>query len=68
VTNSQASAESTQVEWIEREEALSLVKREALYKRLKNMLGFSGEITYRAYFVDPNRIELNYKELEDRKI
>ena len=62
------SAESTQVEWIDRAKALSLVKREAIYKRLKNMLEFSGEITYRAYFVDPNRIDLNYKELEDRKI
>jgi len=62
------SAESTQVEWVNREEALSRVKREAVYKRLKNMLEFSGEITYRAYFVDPNRIDLDYKELEDRKI
>jgi 8-oxo-dGTP diphosphatase len=62
------SEESTQVEWVDAEEALSRVKREAIYRRLKNMLEFSGEITYRAYFVDPNRIDLNYKELEDRKI
>jgi 8-oxo-dGTP diphosphatase len=62
------SEESTQVEWVDSEEALSRVKREAIYKRLKNMLKFSGEITYRAYFVDPNGIDLNYKELEDRKI
>jgi 8-oxo-dGTP diphosphatase len=62
------SEESTQVEWVDSEEALSRVKREAIYKRLKNMLEFSGEITYRAYFVDPNGIYLNYKELEDRKI
>jgi hypothetical protein len=32
------------------------------------MLEFNGEITYRAYFVDPDRIDLNYQELEDRKI
>jgi NADH pyrophosphatase NudC (nudix superfamily) len=63
-----ASVESTQVEWVDREEALSRVKREAVYKRLRNMLEFSGEITYGAYFVDPNRIDLNYKELEDRNI
>ena len=62
------SEESTQVEWVDSEEALSRVKRKAIYGRLKNMLEFSGEITYRAYFVDPNRIDLNYKELEDRKI
>ena len=62
------SEESTQVEWVASEEALFRVKREAIYRRLKNMLEFSGEITYGAYFVDPNRIDLNYKELEDRKI
>jgi 8-oxo-dGTP diphosphatase len=62
------SAESTEVEWVDREEALSRVKREAIYKGLKNMLEFSGEITYRAYFIDPNCIDLNYQELEDRKI
>lgn len=62
------SEESTQVEWVDRAEALSRVKREAIYKRLKNMLEFSGEITYRAYFVDPNRIDLKYRELEERKI
>jgi 8-oxo-dGTP diphosphatase len=62
------SMESTEVEWVDREEALSRVKREAIYKRLKNMLEFSGEVTYRAYFVDPNRIDLNYGELEERKI
>jgi 8-oxo-dGTP diphosphatase len=62
------SAESTEVEWMDREEALSRVKRIAIYKRLKNMLEFSGEVTYRAYFVDPNRVDLNYQELEDRKI
>ncbi len=63
-----ASAESTEVEWVDRDEALSRVKREVVYKRLKNMLEFSGQITYQAYFVDPNRIDLNYKELEERKI
>ena len=62
------SAESIAVEWVDREAALSLVKREAVYMRLKNMLEFSGEITYSAYFVDPNRVDLNYEELENRKI
>jgi hypothetical protein len=62
------SEESTQVEWIDSGEALSRVKREVIYKRLKTMLEFSGEVTYRAYFVDPSRLDLNYKELESRKI
>lgn len=62
------SVESARVEWVDRTEALARVKREAIHKRLKNMLEFSGEVTYRAYFVDPDRIDLNYRELEDRKI
>lgn len=63
-----ASAESLQVEWVDRNDVLSRVKRGAIHGRLKNMLEFSGEVTYRAYFVDPLRIDLNYTELEDRKI
>jgi 8-oxo-dGTP diphosphatase len=62
------SLESTQVEWMDRDDALSRVERTVIRKRLKNMLEFSGQIIYQAYFVDPNRIDLGYKELEDRKI
>ena len=62
------SNESVQVEWVERDEVLSRIKREAINKRMKDMLEFTGEIIYRAYLVDPNQIDLNYKELEDRKI
>ncbi len=62
------SVESSQVEWVDRDEVLARIKRDAIYERMKDMLEFTGEITYRAYFVDPNRIDLNYKELEDRKI
>ena len=62
------SSESLQVEWVNREDALSLVKRDAIHGRLKNMLEFDGTVVYRAYFVDPNRVDLNYKELLDRKI
>ena len=62
------SSESTQVEWVDREKVLSRIKRDAIHGRMKNMLEFSGEVTYRAYFVDPTRVDLNYKELEDRKI
>ena len=64
----QTSAESSLVEWVDREEVLNRVQRKAIYGRLKNMLEFNGEITYRAYFVDPNRVDLNYQQLEDRKI
>ena len=53
---------------MDREEALGRVQSKAIYGRLKSVLEFKGEITYRAYIVDPNCINLNYQELEDRKI
>jgi len=62
------SAESALVEWVDLDKALSRVQREAIYRRLKNMLEFTGKITYGAYFVDPNRVDLNYQDLEERKI
>ena len=63
-----ASEESLQVEWIDRDQVLALVEHPSIHGRLKTILEFSGEVTYRAYFVDPNQIDLGYKELEDRKI
>jgi 8-oxo-dGTP diphosphatase len=62
------SDESLLVEWVERDEALSRVQRKIINKRLKNMLEFDGEVNYAAYFVDPLRLDLGYKELEDVKI
>ncbi len=62
------SVESLLVEWVDRDKALALVKHPSIHGRLKSMLEFSGEVTYRAYFVNPNQIDLGYKELEDRKI
>ena len=62
------SAESSQVEWVNREEALGRIKRKVICKRLQNMLEFSGEITYGAYLVDPTRADAKYREMEDRKI
>ncbi len=62
------SSESVQVKWVNREDALGLVERKAIYKRLKNMLEFSGEINYLAYLVNPAIKDLNYQEFENRKI
>ena len=62
------SAESLQVEWVDRDEALARVKHPSIHGRLKNMLEFTGQVAYRAYFVDPYQIDPGYKELEDRKI
>ncbi len=62
------SAESSVVEWVEKDEVLSRVQRKVISKRLKNMLEFTGKVSYGAYFVDPFRLDLGYKDLEDRKI
>ena len=62
------SVESSLVEWVERDEVLDRVQRKVINKRLKNMLEFTGEINYGVYFVDPFRLDLEYKDLEDRKI
>jgi len=62
------SSESSQVEWVERDETLSRIKRKSIYKRMKDMLEFTGEIIYRAYHVDPHQTDVKYTELEDRKI
>jgi 8-oxo-dGTP pyrophosphatase MutT (NUDIX family) len=62
------STESSIVEWVERDKALDRVQRKVINKRLKNMLEFTGEVNYGAYFVDPFRLDLGYKDLEDRKI
>jgi len=32
------------------------------------MIEFAGQVTYGAYFIDPNRVDLNFQELEWRKI
>ena len=62
------SEESLFVEWVDRTKALDLVKRDAINKRLRTMLEFTGEVTYRVYKVDPMRSDMPYEEYEDRKI
>ena len=62
------SEESQEVEWVNRDDVLSRIKRKSICKRMKDMLEFSGEIVYRAYLVDPNQVDRKYTEWEDRKI
>ena len=62
------SPESVLVEWVNRDKVLKRIQRKVIYKRMKNMLEFNGEINYGAYFVDPFRLDLGYKDLENRKI
>ena len=62
------SVESSLVEWVDRDKALGLVKRDAINKRLRAMLEFKGEVTYRVYKVNPMRSDMSYEEYEDRRI
>jgi len=62
------SSESSQVEWVDRDDVLPRIKRTSIYKRMQDMLEFSGEIIYRAYHVDPHQVDRKYTEWEDRKI
>jgi len=62
------SEESVNVEWVNHDDVLSRIKRKSIYKRMKDMIEFSGEIIYRAYLVDPYQVNRKYTEWEDRKI
>jgi 8-oxo-dGTP diphosphatase len=62
------SAESLNVEWVNRDTALDRVKRPAIRGRLQKMLEFVGNVTYRAYFVDPNQVDVPYTELEEMQV
>jgi 8-oxo-dGTP pyrophosphatase MutT (NUDIX family) len=43
------SPESPEVEWVPRDEALARVTHPALRDRLRDMLDFTGAVTYRSY-------------------
>ncbi|MEO8609403.1 MAG: NUDIX hydrolase [Chloroflexota bacterium] len=47
------SAESTMVEWVAPDIALSRVTHPAIHERLKDMLAFDGRIIYRVYQTEP---------------
>jgi 8-oxo-dGTP diphosphatase len=55
------SEESLQVEWVDRDQALARVKRPSIRGRLKNMLEFSGEITYRRILLTQTALITNIK-------
>ena len=62
------SSESLAVEWVKRAEALTRIRRPAIYSRLKDTLEFKGRVIYRAYQVDPNAVEAAYAVCEERFI
>jgi len=62
------SAESPEVAWVERDEALSRILRPAIRDRMRDMLEFDGQVVYRAYTFDAGEVHTNYTVHEERRI
>ena len=62
------SAESLKVEWLIPADALSRITRPSIRGRMKDMLDFSGSITYRAYSVDAFDINAAYIVHDERSV
>ena len=62
------SAESPEVEWVERGEALSRIIRPAIRDRMRDMLEFEGNIVYRAYEFDADKVRTEYTIHEERLV
>ena len=56
----QTSAESLAVEWVEAGEALSRIIRPVIRDRMRDMLEFTGEVVYRAYEFDADKVYTEY--------
>ena len=63
-----ASAESPEVAWVERDEALARIIRPAIRDRMRDMLEFSGQVVYRSYTFDANEVHTEYTVHEERHI
>lgn len=62
------SAESPEVAWVERDEALARIIRPAIRDRMRDMLEFDGQVVYRAYTFDANEVHTEYTVHEERRI
>lgn len=62
------SAESLQVEWVPRDEALSRIIRPVIRDRMRDMLEFDGRVIYRAYTFNTDLIRTEYTIHEERVI
>ncbi len=62
------SAESPEVAWVERGEALARIIRPAIRDRMRDMLEFDGRVVYRAYTFDANEVHTEYTVHEERRI
>lgn len=62
------SEESLEVEWLERDEALSRIIRPVIRDRLRDMLEFDGRVIYRAYTFDAGEVHTEYTVHEERHV
>ena len=62
------SAESLSVEWVEREEVLPRIIRPVIRDRMRDMLEFDGNVIYRAYSFDADKVYTKYTVHEERTI
>ncbi len=56
----QTSAESLAVEWVEAGDALNRIIRPVIRDRMRDMLEFTGEVIYRAYEFDADKVYTEY--------
>ncbi len=54
------SSESLEVEWVERHEVLGRIIRPVIRDRMRDMLEFMGEVVYRAYEFDADKVYTDY--------
>lgn len=50
------SSESLEVEWVARDEVLPRITHPAIYDRMRDLLSFSGKVTYCVYSTDPYEV------------
>ena len=62
------SAESLSVEWVEREDVLPRIIRPVIRDRMRDMLEFDGNVIYRAYSFDAEKVYTEYTIHEERTI
>ena len=62
------SPESLEVEWVERHEVLGRIVRPVIRDRMQDMLGFTGEVIYRAYEFDADKVYTEYVIHQERTL
>ncbi len=62
------STESLAVEWVERDQVLPRIIRPVIRDRMRDMLEFDGNIVYRAYSFDADKVYTEYTIHDERTV